>query len=59
MIQIFQKYSTQQKIWTDSKFAVSRCDLWWALGLMMTYMSELMFICGLAKHSFYEGKLQY
>ena len=41
MVQIFQKYSTQQKIWTDSKFAVSRFDLWWALGLMLAYMSEI------------------
>ena len=40
MVQIFQKYSTQQKIWTDSKFAVSRFDLWWALGLM-AYLSEI------------------
>ena len=41
MVQVFQKYSTQQKIWTDSKFVVSIFDLWWALGLMLAYLSEI------------------
>ena len=59
MVQIFQKHSTQQKTWTDfnSPFCDLTCGGLWALCWLIC--QKLMFICGLAKQSFYEGKLQY
>lgn len=59
MVQIFQKYSIQQKIWTDCKspFWDLTCGGLWASCWLTC--QRLMFICGLAKWSFYEGKLQY